>query len=124
MTNRRSGMNWVSKLVLGLALGGSLIAVQPAAAQSTIFNIPSTDTVAPTKLYFEFDYVMQLPKPEEGQFSVFTPRLVLGVTPMLNQYCDCRPAHFGRFRKCSRRSSGYDFTTHTLRFTMSRCLRR
>ena len=37
---------------------------EPAAAQSTIFNIPSTDTVAPKKVYFEFDYVMQLPKPD------------------------------------------------------------
>ena len=73
----------VSKLVMGLALGASVIWAQPAAAQSTIFNIPSTDTVAPKKTYFEIDYVMQLPKPDEGQFSIFTPRVVFGVTPML-----------------------------------------
>jgi hypothetical protein len=57
--------------------------VQPAAAQSTIFNIPTTDTVAPKKVYVEFDYLMQLPKPDAGQFQVFAPRVVFGVTPQL-----------------------------------------
>lgn len=69
------------RLAMGLALGA--VAVQPAAAQSTIFNIPSTDTVSPGKGYFEFDYLMQLPKPEEFQFQTFVPRIVVGVTPML-----------------------------------------
>lgn len=72
-------MRWVSRLVIGLALGTA--AAQPAAAQSTIFNIPSTDTVAPQKTYFEIDYVMQLPKPDAFQFQTFTPRVVFGVTP-------------------------------------------
>jgi hypothetical protein len=66
---------------MGLALGG--VVVQPAAAQSTIFNIPSTDTVSKGKGYFEFDYLLQLPKPEAGQFQTFVPRFVVGVTPML-----------------------------------------
>ena len=74
-------MRWVLRLAIGVALGA--VVVQPAAAQSTIFNIPSTDTVAPKKTYFEIDYVMQLPKPDAGQFQVFTPRLVFGVTPQL-----------------------------------------
>ena len=73
----------VSKLVIGLALGASVIAVQPAAAQSTIFNIPSTDTVSPGKGYFELDYLLQLPAPDLGQFSVVAPRGVIGVTPQL-----------------------------------------
>jgi hypothetical protein len=73
----------VSRLVIGLALGACVISVRPAAAQSTIFNIPSTDTVAPGKVYFEFDYLWQLPKPDFGQFSVAAPRVVIGVTPAL-----------------------------------------
>src|SRR5262245_20402411 len=62
VTNRRNGMRWVMTLVMGLTAGA--MTVKPAAAQSTIFNIPSTDTVAKSKGYFEFDYVMQLPKPD------------------------------------------------------------
>jgi hypothetical protein len=73
----------VSKLVIGLALGVCAVSVQTASAQSTIFNIPSTDTVAPGKVYFEFDYLMQLPKPEAGQFQTFVPRVIVGLTPQL-----------------------------------------
>ena len=73
----------ISKLVIGLALGACVIGVRPAAAQSTLFNIPSTDTVSPGKGYFEFDYFGQMPKPDAGQFQVFTPRGVFGVTPQL-----------------------------------------
>jgi hypothetical protein len=76
-------MGLVPKLVVGLALGASVMWAQPAAAQSTIFNIPSTDTVSPKKVYFEFDYVLQLPKPDEFQFQTITPRGVFGVTPQL-----------------------------------------
>jgi hypothetical protein len=73
----------ISKLVIGLALGACVIAVQPAAAQSTIFNIPTTDTVSPGKGYLEFDYFGQMPSPDFGKFQVFTPRGVFGVTPQL-----------------------------------------
>jgi len=81
VTNRRRG--WKSQLVGGLVLGIAVIAAQPAAAQSTIFNIPTTDTVSPKKGYFEFDYLVQVPKPDENQFQTFVPRIVVGVTPML-----------------------------------------
>lgn len=74
-------MRWVLGIAMGLAMGA--VVVQPAAAQSTIFNIPSTDTVAPKKYYFEFDFLLQLPKPDFGQFSVVAPRAVIGITPML-----------------------------------------
>lgn len=83
MTNRRSKLGQISKLVVGVALGACAMWVQPAAAQSTIFNIPSTDTVSPKKTYVEFDYVMQLPKPDAFQFQTITPRVVFGVTPQL-----------------------------------------
>jgi hypothetical protein len=55
----------------------------PAAAQSTIFNIPTTDTVAPGKGYFEFDYLKQLPSPDDFSFQVVMPRVVVGLTPQI-----------------------------------------
>jgi len=63
----------------------AILACQQAAmAQSTIFNVPTTDTVAPKKGYFEFDYLLQAPKPEDsGRVQVFAPRIVVGVAPNL-----------------------------------------
>ena len=68
-------------LTCGLALSAVVTFVQPAAAQSTIFNIPSTDVVAPKKSYVEFDYLPQLPPADEGSWQIFTPRLVVGIVP-------------------------------------------
>ena len=94
MTNRRSGSSGISTLVIGLTLGASLVATRPAAAQSTIFNIPTTDTVAPKKGYFEFDYLPQLPAPDEGQFQVFTPRIVVGITPKIEAGANFGNVHY------------------------------
>jgi len=55
-----------------------------AMAQSTIFNIPSTDTVDKGKAYFEFDYLPQAPGFEAGRTTpayrttLINPRLVVG----------------------------------------------
>lgn len=92
MTNRRSGMRWVVRLALALALGA--VAVSPAAAQSTIFNIPTTDTVAPQHGYFEFDYLNQAPAPEVGQFQTFAPRGVAGVTPQMEVGVNLFTTHY------------------------------
>ncbi len=73
----------ISRLVAGLTLGVCAIAVQPAAAQSTLFNIPSTDVVSPGKIYFEFDYFTQLPRASSGAWSTAVPRVVIGVTPQI-----------------------------------------
>ena len=83
--------------MLGLAVGLSLsgIAVRPAAAQSTIFNIPTTDTVAPQHGYFEFDYLSQAPAPEAGQFQIFAPRGVAGVTPQMEVGVNVFTTHIG-----------------------------
>jgi hypothetical protein len=63
-------------LALGIVVG------EPAAAQSTIFNVPTTDTVAVGKAYLEFDYLPQVPAPDEGGRSqTYTPRTVFGVVP-------------------------------------------
>ena len=49
-----------------------------AMAQSTIFNIPSTDTVAKGKAYFEFDFLPQAPGGASGRTYIYNPRLVVG----------------------------------------------
>jgi hypothetical protein len=70
--------------VAGLSLAGALVFLGTTAhnanAQSTIFNIPSTDTVDKGKAYFEFDYLPQAPGPDKGAItSTFNPRLVVGL---------------------------------------------
>ena len=61
-----------------------VVMAQTAMAQSTIFNIPSTDTVDKGKAYFEFDYLPQAPGFEAGRTTpayrttLINPRLVVG----------------------------------------------
>jgi hypothetical protein len=56
-----------------------VVTVQTATAQSTIFNIPTTDTVAKGKGYAEFDFLVQAPGPDGGtRFKIYNPRLVVG----------------------------------------------
>lgn len=47
-----------------------------AQAQQTVFNVPTTDVLAPGQAYFELDVGA---KPNAPQFSSFVPRGVLGV---------------------------------------------
>jgi hypothetical protein len=57
-----------------------MLVTQSAAAQSTIFNVPTTDTVEKGKGYFEFDFEPQAPGPETGASTVISnPRLVVGL---------------------------------------------
>lgn len=69
------------KSALGGALCCALIALTPLTgrAQSTIFNIPSTDVVAKKKVYFEFDFISHLESHEKGGFQTYVPRVVVGV---------------------------------------------
>ena len=56
-----------------------VVAAQTAMAQSTIFNIPSGDTVDKGKAYFEFDFLPQAPGPDLGSRTyLYNPRLVVG----------------------------------------------
>src|SRR5262247_2575919 len=56
------------------------VAAESATAQSTIFNVPTTDTVAKGKAYFEFDYLPQIPKPDTAdRLHIISPRIVIGV---------------------------------------------
>jgi hypothetical protein len=76
---------WIGKVAFAvLTLAMVLGAAGSARAQSTIFNIPTTDTVSPKKGYFEFDYLVQAPVDDgAGRTQIFLPRLVVGVTPQL-----------------------------------------
>jgi hypothetical protein len=67
-------------IVFALTVIGALIILQgeTALAQSTIFNIPTTDAVAPKKVYFEFDYIGHLEHLDKGGFHSFVPRVVVG----------------------------------------------
>ena len=57
-----------------------MVVAQSAGAQSTIFNVPTTDTVAKGKGYFEFDFQPQAPGPETGASTIiYDPRLVVGL---------------------------------------------
>src|SRR5918911_4099027 len=47
-------------------------------AQSTLFNIPSTDVVAEKKTYLEFDFVSHLESHRDGGFQAYVPRAVFG----------------------------------------------
>ena len=47
-------------------------------AQSTIFNIPTTDTVAKGKAYAEFDFLPQVPGSDGSRTYLFNPRFVIG----------------------------------------------
>jgi len=49
-----------------------------AMAQSTIFNIPTTDTVVNKKVYAEFDWLMQAPGTGVSRTYLYNPRLVVG----------------------------------------------
>jgi hypothetical protein len=67
--------------VCGLSVACLCLFGNPAAfAQLTIFNVPTTDTVDKGKVYFEFDYLPQTPKPAGvSRLSVYHPRVVIGL---------------------------------------------
>jgi hypothetical protein len=56
-----------------------VVTAQTAMAQSTIFNIPTTDTVSKGKGYFEFDFLAQAPATAPTRTYIYNPRLVVGL---------------------------------------------
>jgi hypothetical protein len=52
---------------------------QRVPAQSTLFNIPSTDVVAKKKVYLEFDFISHLEDHKDGGFQSYVPRAVFGL---------------------------------------------
>src|SRR5215470_17077888 len=76
MQNKRSTICFLAILLIAGA--------GKAFAQSTIFNIPTTDTVSRGKAYFEFDFLPQIPKPDlADRLYIYDPRLVVGLGPNL-----------------------------------------
>jgi hypothetical protein len=65
------------------ALGATILLVAlpkaAAVAQSTLFNVPSTDVVAKKKVYLEFDFISHLTSHTNGGFQIYAPRAVFGV---------------------------------------------
>jgi hypothetical protein len=57
-----------------------VLVAQSARAQTTIFNIPSTDVVDKGKGYFEFDSLPQAPGPSIGASTIiYNPRFLAGL---------------------------------------------
>lgn len=57
----------------------TLLPVAAASAQSTLFNVPSTDVVARKKVYLEFDFLSHFGRHADGGFQIYVPRAVVGV---------------------------------------------
>ena len=64
---------------LGAMVLLTLLQAHTTKAQSTIFNIPSTDVVAPKKVYLEFDFISHFTSHADGGFQIYAPRVVVGV---------------------------------------------
>ena len=67
-------------IVFALSVIGAIVLQgQTTFAQSTIFNIPSTDAVAAKKVYVEFDFISHLESHDKGGFQTYVPRVVVGL---------------------------------------------
>jgi hypothetical protein len=68
------------KALLALTVLLVALGAQNAGAQSTLFNIPSTDAVAAGKVYLEFDFFAQMPTTSgTDRLFVYAPRGLVGV---------------------------------------------
>ena len=56
-----------------------LVNLPPVQAQSTLFNIPSTDVVPEKKVYVEFDFLAHLESYRKSGFQAYIPRAVYGL---------------------------------------------
>lgn len=68
--------NLIKFALLGACLLSSFANV---AAQSTIFNVPSTNVEAPGKVYLEGDFIMHYGSYRDGGFQTYGPRVVVGL---------------------------------------------
>jgi len=73
-------MLFLKSIVTGVFIVTLLVAANVRTlAQSTLFNIPSTDVVAKKKVYLEFDFISHLEAHDSSGFQAYVPRSVLGV---------------------------------------------
>ena len=61
----------------------TLVFVGAAAAQSTIFNVPSTDTGAEKQFYLEADFINDFGSYRNGGFQTYGYRVVYGARKRL-----------------------------------------
>jgi hypothetical protein len=74
----------LSRRYLNLSAFGLLIVLiatfqQHVNAQSSIFNVPTTDVLPPQKLYVEADYIAHPASYEKGGYHYFGPSIIYGV---------------------------------------------
>jgi len=60
-------------------IGFALCSLQRVSAQSSIFNVPSTDVMPPHTLYVEADYIAHPASYEKGGFHYYGPSIIYGV---------------------------------------------
>jgi hypothetical protein len=80
---------------LGLAVVLIAVTGQQAVAQSTLFNIPSTDAVSKGKVYAEFDYFGQMPTGGASRLNIYVPRGVVGVGGGVEAGANVAASHVG-----------------------------
>jgi hypothetical protein len=68
----------INRIFVQLLVSILMAFVGEAAAQSTIFNIPTTDTVEKGKAYAEFDFMPQVSGTDTSRIYMYNPRLVIG----------------------------------------------
>ncbi len=77
MCKPRSIIRAVAALTATVLL--TMLPESAAVAQSTLFNIPSTDVLAEKKVYLEFDFISHLESHQNGGFQTYVPRVVYGI---------------------------------------------
>jgi hypothetical protein len=86
------------KTLLGLVVVLFLISGKPAMAQSTLFNIPSTDAVPAGKVYGEFDFFAQMPTVSgSSRVYVYAPRGIVGLGSGLEAGVNVAATHVSGF---------------------------
>ncbi len=66
-------------LNIAVLMAALAVCNRTALAQSTLFNIPSTDAVSKGKTYIEFDFISHLESHRDGGFQTYVPRAVFGL---------------------------------------------
>jgi len=64
---------------LALLAACLLFGAANARAQSTIFNVPSSDVQAPRKVYLEADFITHFASYKDGGYQTYGPRVVVGL---------------------------------------------
>jgi hypothetical protein len=73
-------MNFQQRIIKFALLAACLLSViSSAKAQSTIFNIPSSDVQAPRKVYLETDFITHFASYSNGGYQTYGQRIVVGL---------------------------------------------